>query len=132
MESAGPAVAGAYWITQYDQSAELTFYGLTPGRVYDLGIFASTTDGNIGEGRYSVGDVQTILDAYNNVDQWALLEGLIADENGVLVPTVEAANGSHRAAINVIELTAVPEPVTAFVMTALALAGLATRRRPVG
>lgn len=126
-----PATAGRYWRTGADQSGEITFHGLVPGWAYELEIFASIAlSGHTG--LYEVGDVSAVLDASFNTDAFALLSGLIADQEGRLVLSVSPTDGSSRAVINTMALTAVPEPGAAVVAGAMMFLLLQRRSIPAG
>ena len=89
------SVADQYWMTYFNQTAEIMLYGLTPGESYNLDIFASTTDANV-VGLYTVGDTSAVLDASDNLDEWAQLSGLIADADGALKLVIAPDDGANR------------------------------------
>lgn len=122
-----PAVAGKFWRTGANSSAEITIHGLVPGWAYDLEIFASIA-ANGYTGLYQVGDVSAVLNASFNTDQFALLSNVIADSEGTLTLVISPTGGSSRAVINTLMLTAVPEP-TMLTAAGATLLLLVRRRR---
>jgi dienelactone hydrolase len=124
-------IGGDSWVTKINASqttdyAELLFRGLVPGELYELTIFASTSESDGGRGfltRYEADGVFADLQATGNVDNFAILSALEADENGWIALKIYAAPGStsRYGLINTLSLSVVPEPGTA---TLLALAGL--------
>jgi hypothetical protein len=115
-----PAIGGDSWLTLINASstenfAELLFRGLTPGGLYDIEIFASTSDSDGGRRfmtRYEVDGEFVDLQAHGNVSEWAVFEGVAADEFGYIDLKIYAApgSGSRYGIINTLSISAVPEP----------------------
>jgi|GEM_PF-4055925 len=122
------AMAAYGWLTSYDGAAEITLHGLVPGDEYDLEIFASTEMDNV-IGLYSVGDISKVMEATGNLDEWIVFEDVVADEQGRLVLAVAATNGSPRAAVTNLILTAVPEPSSMVLVVVGSLVMLQRQRK---
>lgn len=120
-------IAGRYWRTKTNQAGAFTFTGLTPGGMYDLAVFASIAQAGF-VGLYSAAGVTDTLDASFNTDEFAMLQGIVADSAGAFTLTVAPTAGSTRAVLNAFTLTAVPEPAATALLT-LATLGLLPRRR---
>ncbi len=112
--------------------AEIEIGGLVPGEAYRLVLFASRDGNDGGRGyitRYTVGDEWRDLDVANNLDRTAVFEHLVADTTGRLTLNITVAPGTSRYAhLNVLELTALPEPAS-LGMLAMIGAGLLSRQR---
>ena len=109
---ADAASVGEFWKITAGSQAEFKFYNLTPGGLYNLSLFASTTD-SFANTRFTVGSAFATLNANNNLSQFATLANLQADATGTLTLDIAGVNGSNSGYLNTLTLTSVPEPTTA-------------------
>jgi poly(3-hydroxybutyrate) depolymerase len=135
------AIGNDSWVTkinatQTSEYAEFLFRGLVPGELYELTIFASTSESDGGRGfmtRYEADGIFTDLQARNNVNNFAVLTNLEADENGNIVLKIYATpgSGSRYGLINTLSIAVVPEPgsVQLLIFTAVGLWVVAARQR---
>jgi poly(3-hydroxybutyrate) depolymerase len=133
------SISGDSWITLVNASstdgfAELLFRGLTAGGLYDLELFASTSDTDFGRRymtRYEIDGEYRDLQASGNVSEWALFDSIEADEDGYIRLKIYATpgSGSRYGLLGEMTLTAVPEPGTWVLMALGGVMILATRGR---
>jgi hypothetical protein len=127
--NSGSPLDGDGWTVSSSNPGTVKLTGLTPGMLYALEIFA-TSSTTSGISRYIVNGVTKDLNFYNNVSTTSLFQDVAPDATGTLLVQVQAAPGSGTGYFNWMTVSAtslVPEP-SAVMLLAPVLAGLGLRR----